>query len=115
MFIVPSTCGINCSPQLQACGLFDGMVGYAARADAWARRLRRLCPPYDLRQQREHHVTDLNGQIAWVTGAGTGIGEAGALALAREGMAVVLTGRRREPLAAVAARIAADGGTATVE
>ena len=60
-------------------------------------------------------MTDLNGQIAWVTGAGTGIGEAGALALAREGMTVVLTGRRQEPLAAVAARIAADGGTATVE
>ena len=59
-------------------------------------------------------MTDLNGQIAWVTGAGTGIGEAGALALAREGMTVVLTGRRREPLEAVAARIAADGGTATV-
>ena len=38
------------------------------------------------------------GQVAWVTGAGTGIGEAGALALAREGMTVVLTGRRREPL-----------------
>jgi NAD(P)-dependent dehydrogenase (short-subunit alcohol dehydrogenase family) len=63
----------------------------------------------------ETDVTDLNGQIAWVTGAGTGIGEAGALALAREGMTVVLTGRRKEPLAAVAARIAADGGTATVE
>jgi NAD(P)-dependent dehydrogenase (short-subunit alcohol dehydrogenase family) len=60
-------------------------------------------------------VTDLDGQIAWVTGAGTGIGEAGALALAREGMTVVLTGRRREPLAAVAARIAAAGGTAMVE
>jgi NAD(P)-dependent dehydrogenase (short-subunit alcohol dehydrogenase family) len=59
-------------------------------------------------------VANLNGAIAWVTGAGTGIGEAGALALARAGMTVVLTGRRREPLEAVAKRIAADGGTAEV-
>ena len=56
-----------------------------------------------------------SGQVAWVTGAGTGIGEAGALALARAGMRVVLTGRRREPLEAVAKRIAAAGGTARVE
>jgi NAD(P)-dependent dehydrogenase (short-subunit alcohol dehydrogenase family) len=50
-----------------------------------------------------------------VTGAGTGIGEAGALALARDGMTVVLTGRRREPLEDVAKRIAAAGGSAQVE
>jgi len=60
-------------------------------------------------------VTNLDGRIAWVTGAGTGIGEAGAVALARDGMTVVLTGRRREPLEAVAKRIAADGGKALVE
>jgi NAD(P)-dependent dehydrogenase (short-subunit alcohol dehydrogenase family) len=63
----------------------------------------------------EIKLTDLNGQIAWVTGAGTGIGEAGALALAREGVTVVLTGRRREPLEEVAARIGKDGGKAAVE
>jgi NAD(P)-dependent dehydrogenase (short-subunit alcohol dehydrogenase family) len=60
-------------------------------------------------------VTNLNGGIAWVTGAGTGIGEAGALALARAGMTVVLTGRRQEPLEKVAQRIAQDGGKAQVE
>jgi NAD(P)-dependent dehydrogenase (short-subunit alcohol dehydrogenase family) len=60
-------------------------------------------------------VRNLDGGVAWVTGAGTGIGEAGALALARAGMTVVLTGRRREPLDDVARRIAADGGTAKVE
>ena len=56
----------------------------------------------------------LTGKIAWVTGAGSGIGEAGALALAEEGASVMLTGRRTEPLEAVAARIAKQGGTARV-
>ena len=47
----------------------------------------------------------LDGKIAWVTGAGSGIGEASAVALAREGATVVLSGRRREPLEQVAGRI----------
>jgi NADP-dependent 3-hydroxy acid dehydrogenase YdfG len=56
----------------------------------------------------------LKGKVAWVTGAGSGIGEAGALALAQEGASVILTGRRKEPLEAVATRIAKDGGIARV-
>ena len=47
-----------------------------------------------------------------VTGAGSGIGRASALALLAEGYAVVLTGRRREPLeetAALAGRAAERG------
>ena len=52
----------------------------------------------------------LMGKVAWVTGAGSGIGEAGALALAEEGATVILTGRRQEPLDAVAARIEKNGG-----
>ena len=40
----------------------------------------------------------LEGKIAWVTGAGSGIGQAAAVALAREGATVVLTGRRKETL-----------------
>jgi NAD(P)-dependent dehydrogenase (short-subunit alcohol dehydrogenase family) len=60
-------------------------------------------------------MIDIKGKIAWVTGAGTGIGEAGARMLARDGATVVLSGRRREPLEKVAAAIKAAGGTAHVK
>ena len=51
-------------------------------------------------------MANLKGKVAWVTGAGTGIGEGAAMALARDGAMVVLTGRRRRPLQAVADKIA---------
>jgi NAD(P)-dependent dehydrogenase (short-subunit alcohol dehydrogenase family) len=44
-----------------------------------------------------------SGKVAVVTGAGTGIGKASALALLRAGYAVALAGRRREALEATAA------------
>ncbi|MBM7788464.1 SDR family oxidoreductase [Tenggerimyces flavus] len=44
-------------------------------------------------------------KVAVVTGAGSGIGRASSLALGREGYAVVLAGRRREPLDEVAAEL----------
>jgi len=50
-------------------------------------------------------VRRFDGKIAWITGGGSGIGEAAALALAREGATIVLTGRRPEPLEQVAGRI----------
>ncbi|MEZ5728665.1 MAG: SDR family oxidoreductase [Burkholderiaceae bacterium] len=56
----------------------------------------------------------LTGKVAWVTGAGSGIGEGIALALAAQGAITVLTGRRREPLEAVADQIRAAGGIAWV-
>ena len=59
-------------------------------------------------------MQSINGKIAWVTGAGTGIGEAAALVLAGAGAHVILTGRRREPLEKVAAAIRAKGGKADV-
>jgi NADP-dependent 3-hydroxy acid dehydrogenase YdfG len=59
-------------------------------------------------------VSDLKGKVAWVTGAGSGIGEAAALRLAGEGAVVALTGRRRDPLQSVADRIAKAGGKALV-
>lgn len=57
----------------------------------------------------------LAGRVAWVTGAGTGIGQAGALALAEDGAAVVLSGRRRDALDETARKIAASGGASEIE
>ncbi len=57
----------------------------------------------------------LAGKIAWITGAGSGIGEAAALALADEGATIVLTGRTAEKLENVAARIRQQGGEAHVQ
>ncbi len=57
----------------------------------------------------------LNGKVAWITGAGTGIGLAGARALAAAGAIVVMSGRREAVLAAEAKRIRIDGGHAEIE
>ena len=57
----------------------------------------------------------LNGKVAWITGAGSGIGLAGARALAQAGAVVVMSGRRHDVLAAEAAKINAEGGAAEIE
>src|SRR4051794_6004863 len=48
-------------------------------------------------------IGSLERRIALVTGAGSGIGTAVAVALAQDGWTVVLAGRRLEPLEAAAA------------
>ena len=55
---------------------------------------------------------DSAGKTAIITGAGSGIGRATALALLREGYAVVLAGRRPEALAETVARAGPDGARA---
>ncbi|MHB8577400.1 MAG: SDR family oxidoreductase [Dehalococcoidia bacterium] len=57
----------------------------------------------------------LAGQVAIVTGGGTGIGRGIALELARAGADVALAGRRGEPLDAVAAEIMALGHRAVAK
>jgi NADP-dependent 3-hydroxy acid dehydrogenase YdfG len=57
----------------------------------------------------------LSGKVAWITGGGTGIGRSAALELAAAGAAVVVSGRRQEPLDEVAAAIRTVGGEADTE
>lgn len=60
------------------------------------------------------HV-DLHGQLALVTGAGSGLGQRFATVLAQAGARVILCGRRRERLQSVADAISTNGGEAVVE
>ena len=57
----------------------------------------------------------LKGKIAWITGAGTGIGLAGAQALAKEGAVVIMSGRRADVLKRESAKIKENGGRAETE
>ena len=56
----------------------------------------------------------LQGQVALITGAGSGIGAATAAQFARKGAAVALADLARETLEPVAGRVASAGGQALV-
>jgi len=59
-------------------------------------------------------MAELEGTVALVTGASSGIGEATAVALAAQGAAVAVAARRKERLDGLASRISDAGGKALV-
>jgi NADP-dependent 3-hydroxy acid dehydrogenase YdfG len=56
-------------------------------------------------QETRERLPTLQGQIVWITGAGSGIGRAMAIGFAAAGAKVALTGRRIEALAETASQI----------
>lgn len=60
-------------------------------------------------------MAELDGKVALVTGAGSGMGRETAVLLAASGAIVVIVGRRAEPLEALRASIEASGGRAVVQ
>lgn len=57
-------------------------------------------------------MTQLNGKVAIVTGASSGIGRAAARLMAQQGARVVVTARREAELAALVSAIREQGGDA---
>jgi NADP-dependent 3-hydroxy acid dehydrogenase YdfG len=60
-------------------------------------------------------MRNLDNCTAWVSGGGTGIGQAGALAMAKAGATVIVSGRRQEPLEKTVKLIDQAGGKAHFE
>ncbi|MDT5339413.1 MAG: hypothetical protein QOD90_4918 [Mycobacterium sp.] len=70
-------------------------------------------PPLTAQLLQPRHDVDPAGKRILITGASSGIGEAGALKLARKGARVIVVARRQELLDSVVERVAAAGGDAT--
>src|SRR5206468_2021287 len=91
----------------------DARAGDRPVRRAAERRLRR-----DRRARRQRPrvvVSALAGKVAWITGAGSGIGLAAARSLAQGGATVVLSGRRAAVVVAEAQRIVEAGDRAEAE
>jgi NAD(P)-dependent dehydrogenase (short-subunit alcohol dehydrogenase family) len=67
-------------------------------------------PPLTAQLFQPRHDVDLVGKRILVTGASSGIGEAGAVKLAREGARIIVVARRQELLDSVVERITSEGG-----
>jgi NADP-dependent 3-hydroxy acid dehydrogenase YdfG len=59
-------------------------------------------------------MSTLSGKVVWITGAGSGIGQAVAIELARAGVFVVLSGRRADALQHTAKQAVEQGGQAEI-
>ncbi|HTT38123.1 MAG TPA: SDR family oxidoreductase [Burkholderiales bacterium] len=60
-------------------------------------------------------MSTLQGKVVWITGAGSGIGLAGARALAGAGATVIMSGRRADVLERESAGVRSSGGAAEVQ
>src|SRR3954471_16890019 len=87
------------------------MLSILADPQGWGASGEEYRAPLSCNQERSMHFGQewegemAAGRAALVTGAGSGVGRAASLALARDGWSVALAGRRREPLDEAAAEI----------
>src|SRR5438094_8425762 len=68
------------------------------------------CRGIPLDARKRNSVTRRSGKVALITGGGTGIGRAIALAFTREGASVTVAGRRLEKLREVIGEVQKEGG-----